>query len=310
MHEQSQNVPPIFQKTAFIRIRKVFVPGSRGNEIKNLLIQLIPDGSGVVSPLIKSQVRNFYFSTAIPILRYSAPTAAQVSFKILEVKERYGEREVAKLLLPLIWFPSNMVTRYFFPFMTRTPEKGTPMIEIDIHLSENNSPPFKAPHGNLLVTPMWVVPPELKINIQQVKRKEKYAMPGYPAGPQQVQKQNKEVKTQKVFNQSAYIKISSDSDDEYVGQQNVPPLQAAYPPPPQFQSQYPTHPFNQSPQPMVQLSAMPPVQVMTSDKQPSTQQKTMRTENTFEGYGIYNFPQLHTEENPNQFQDESVPKHT
>ncbi|KAH0788438.1 hypothetical protein GPJ56_007629 [Histomonas meleagridis] len=274
--------PPVqtIPRTVYIRVRKVYIPGSHRSIQKNLFIQNLPEGSGVISPLGPSQVHNFYITNSVPAFRYTSSSIAQVSFKIMEMRQGYGEFEISKMILPLGWFAPNMVTHYVFPFITKTPEKGQPMIELDVHLSENNSPPFIAPQGNLLVMPMWQIPPELNVDLQRQPRKENYARPGYPAGPQVAstkQKSSHKAPKTKKSNQKIYAKISSDSEDELETldhrteeqlsnfqkvpvrqQQYQPPQQQYQPPQQQYQSQPPMQ--QQKQPPMQQYQPQPPMQ--------------------------------------------------
>jgi hypothetical protein len=54
---------------------------------------------------------------------------------VSEFHESFGDVEVARLVLPIMWFPVNQVVTYPFPMITRHANDETPMLLLDIHLS-------------------------------------------------------------------------------------------------------------------------------------------------------------------------------
>jgi hypothetical protein len=74
-----------------------------------------------------------------------------------------GSNEVARLVLPLVWFPVNRVVTHAFPMITRRQQDDCPMLLLDIHISSGRTPAFAVPLGKLKVVPTWTVPESMQI---------------------------------------------------------------------------------------------------------------------------------------------------
>lgn len=80
-----------------------------------------------------------------------------ISLTLVEGKKKYNK--VAKLILPLKWFPPDVVVHENYPmhhFEENENKKRKIFADILIHLSTKGADPFRAPPGQLLVRPMWV----------------------------------------------------------------------------------------------------------------------------------------------------------
>ena len=152
------------QFTAYVRVTKMYLPKSNPRIARNLFQQIQPEGSGVISPLIPMKDQDMYLSSAVLAFRYQDSSKASILFIITET-DGSGEVEICRLCLPLSWFPFGYVVHQFFPFITKTPENGTPFIELDVNLAEINSPPFRGYFSSMLVIPTWSPPPCMTLGL-------------------------------------------------------------------------------------------------------------------------------------------------
>jgi hypothetical protein len=94
---------------------------------------------------------------------------SQLSLIISEYRDDVGDAvEVARLVLPLMWFPVNRIVTYPFPMITRRPDDETPMVLLDIHLSNGKTSAFACPPGKLHVVPTWPIPEVLHFRPPEV----------------------------------------------------------------------------------------------------------------------------------------------
>jgi hypothetical protein len=88
---------------------------------------------------------------------------SQLSLIISEFHEDAGAAaEVARLVLPLMWFPVNRIVTYPFPMITRRPDVEVPMVLLDVHLSNGKTSAFACAPGKLRVVPTWPIPEVLQ----------------------------------------------------------------------------------------------------------------------------------------------------
>ena len=186
------------QKVVYVRVTKMFLPRSNPNVARNIFQQIQPGYSGVISPLMPTRMIDMYSSSAILAFRFCDPEKSNVTFIVTELTQA-RENEVCRLCLPISWFPHGYVVHHYFPFITKTPQNGTPFIELDVHVADIQTPPFSAYYGTLKVIPTWTPPPQMTagatiiisspIQFQQ------------PAVPQNQQQQHKNQQPATVVNQ-------------------------------------------------------------------------------------------------------------
>lgn len=64
--------------------------------------------------------------------------------------------EIAKLILPLVWFEKNMVVKESFPMRQNAGEFSEKIwLKIKVHLNEDGKPAFEGKRGKLQVIPKW-----------------------------------------------------------------------------------------------------------------------------------------------------------
>jgi hypothetical protein len=146
--------PPFF---LYARIRKIYFPGAPTTRL-TLLEILKPENIGAFSPLIRLKEPDTLACSTVLSLRIEVPSReSQLSLLIHEYYPTFGDVEIARVILPLSWFPPNALVSYPFPLITHRAE-GAPMVLIDVHLSEGKAAPFSAPPGRLRVAPSWPIP--------------------------------------------------------------------------------------------------------------------------------------------------------
>lgn len=154
-------------KLVYVKIKQICIPKSTQNERYRLFEQVMPNGDGVFSNLIRMPNGHYGTSTVLAF-KYDELQKTTITFVVTQLFIQ-GELEIMRLVLPLSWFPVNYVVQYGYPFITRTPEKGTPFGFIDVHLSENGTAPFAAMPSRLLVQPNWGIPqaliPKMPVNV-------------------------------------------------------------------------------------------------------------------------------------------------
>jgi len=93
------------------------------------------------------------------VFRFDCQTFEKAIFEVcLNESAVFTKTDVARVTLPLNWFPINSVVEYWFPLKPLKP--GTPevFVLLVVHLADNYTSEFEAPPGKLLVKPCWSVP--------------------------------------------------------------------------------------------------------------------------------------------------------
>jgi hypothetical protein len=148
----AQSYPPIL---VCARIRKIFLPNAPPSRL-TLFETLRPDGSGVFSGVVPLKKHDLFACPTVLVLRTIPSRDHQLAFILNEYREDFGDVEVARLVLPLVWFPPGKVVSYAYPMITRHPQDPAPMMAVDVHLAAG--PPFAGPVGELRVVPTWEIP--------------------------------------------------------------------------------------------------------------------------------------------------------
>ena len=144
------------QAVAHARVVKIHIPKS-ANKKFTLFEHMRPDMSGIFTPLTQFNHPDFYGTPTVTAFRFASREKAQLCFIVSEVLSTKKEVELARLVLPMTWFPMNRVVTAVFPLAGK---KKTPVIMmlVEVHLADDGSEPFDAPAGKLLVAPTWVIP--------------------------------------------------------------------------------------------------------------------------------------------------------
>lgn len=145
--------------------------------------------NSIVSPVLfqikKDDINLYLASDNIWMLPYEANSKDDsISITILEGKKKY--EKIAKLILPLKWYPPDTVVHESYPmhhFEDNEKKKRSIFADVVVHLSTKGTDPFHAPPGQLLVRPMWV-----NKNVQQQPQAVGY-IPGQCRPPQFIQPQ-------------------------------------------------------------------------------------------------------------------------
>lgn len=139
-------------KNVFVRVNQITAPvfeETKSNSRK-IQVQLLPINDGNVSAL---SGRDVLTTTTIWSFKYVEPKASYLNFILLESQNPFEDKEIARMVLPLIWFTPNTVVRSSFPMKSKFFKNESITADIDIHLSENGANAYVAPLGNLLVNP-------------------------------------------------------------------------------------------------------------------------------------------------------------
>jgi hypothetical protein len=139
----------------YARIRKIFLPNAPQSRL-TLCETLRPDGSGAYSGIIPLKKRDLFACPTVLALRTVPSRDHQLAFIVNEYREDFGDVEVARLVLPLVWFPPSKVVSYVYPMITRHPQEPSPMMAVDVHLAAGAA--FDGPPGELRVVPTWEIP--------------------------------------------------------------------------------------------------------------------------------------------------------
>jgi hypothetical protein len=161
MHHRSKTPVVSDADTFFLygRIRKIYFPGAPASPL-TLFATLKPEGIGVYSPIIRLKDDGMFGCPTAVAFHIAVPSRqSQFLLVIYEFYPNFGDIEIARLALPLTWFPPGHLISHPFPVVTRQSYGDCPMALLDIHLSRGKSVPFSAPPGKLCVAPTWPIPP-------------------------------------------------------------------------------------------------------------------------------------------------------
>jgi hypothetical protein len=139
------------------RIHKLYFPNAPRSRL-TLFESLAPDGSGVYCGVVPLTDRDTFGCSTVIALRTIPTKHHQLIFVINEFQSDLGDVELARLVLPLEWFPPDKVVSYVYPMITRRAQETAPMIALDIHISSGATRPFIAPEGQMRVVPAWEAP--------------------------------------------------------------------------------------------------------------------------------------------------------
>jgi hypothetical protein len=98
-----------------------------------------PENSGVQTPLARLVEPNMFVSTSILALPTVPSPRSQLSFVVSQFHETFGNIEVARLVLPTLWFPLNQVVTSPFPMITRYAYDEPPILLIDVHFARGHA---------------------------------------------------------------------------------------------------------------------------------------------------------------------------
>ena len=93
------------------------------------------------------------------VFRFECQTFEKTIFEvILNETAVFSKTEIARVSLPLNWFPINKIVEYWFPLKPIKLGTLDLFVFMEIHLSDNLDSEFEAPPGKLLVKPCWSIP--------------------------------------------------------------------------------------------------------------------------------------------------------
>jgi len=143
-------------KAVFIKLDHIYISEVIEPPLK-LFVQAFPHGDGAISEL---EGTNILKTKTQWSFCFENPRDVVISFSILA--EPSGNlREVGKLVLPLGWFQYNTVVREVFPLVSKVQPQPEIFITLDVHVSMNSAPPFRAPEGKIIVVPCWKKPEQI-----------------------------------------------------------------------------------------------------------------------------------------------------
>jgi hypothetical protein len=134
---------------AFTYVRLITgLPPTENTDLYTISVHLSPDG-GPTSARLLPDGANLECRTTWA-LEYGSTTSS-ICFVLLAVPQG-SPIEVARVTLPIDWFPPNTVVKATFPMRLRNRLLASEIaITLDIHRSEDGRPPFCAEPGPLLV---------------------------------------------------------------------------------------------------------------------------------------------------------------
>jgi hypothetical protein len=141
----------------YVRVQKLFLSNYPHSRL-TLFQSIGPENSGVHTPLVRLAEPNMFVSSSILALTTVPSPHSQLSFVVSEFHESFGDVQLARLVLPIMWFPLNKVVSCPFPMITRHADDETPLLLLDVHLSRGHVGAFSAPLGKLYVVPTWPIP--------------------------------------------------------------------------------------------------------------------------------------------------------
>jgi hypothetical protein len=104
--------------------------------------------------------RDHYICKSTFTFEYNTPTASNLCF---HVGYPGSGIDLARLTLPLSWFPPNTVVKFQFPMKTNNHRIQT-LFYAEVHRCEDRHAAFDAPQGSLTVTPAWTVQPQAPLS--------------------------------------------------------------------------------------------------------------------------------------------------
>ena len=98
------------------------------------------------------------------VYRFDMQSTEKAVFEFFLVESQvFSKADIARVTLPLSWFPKDQVVTQWFPLKPVKPGTGDLLVLCEIHLCFNGSPEFQAPPGSMLVKPCWQVPAGLPV---------------------------------------------------------------------------------------------------------------------------------------------------
>ena len=99
-----------------------------------------------------------------------------------------GDDKIASLVIPLVWVPTNLIVKKWFPMKLKGRDwTDTIYCLVKIHRDTIGAERFKAPKGDLLVQPAWVIPSDLEQRVRQadprIRAEDRDAIPAVVAPP-------------------------------------------------------------------------------------------------------------------------------
>jgi hypothetical protein len=130
----------------YARVRRLCFPDAPASGL-SVCASIRPDGSGVQSALAPLPERGCFGCSETLALRTIPTRDHQICFSI---KRSADGAELARIALPLAWFPSGKVVSAQFAI---PPATGNSLIAVDVHVTGAEAAPFQAPPGELRVMP-------------------------------------------------------------------------------------------------------------------------------------------------------------
>jgi hypothetical protein len=141
-------------KVAFVKVLEVSGLPVRKPDTHQILVKLSPANQGSYGALFGTKPLT---CDAIWSFVYEDPSSSALVFTIFSYDP--AKAEVARVTLPLSWFPRNAVVTYDYPCRLVGRGAGDSLwAKVQVHLSEAGQPGFEGPPGALLVKPAWTAP--------------------------------------------------------------------------------------------------------------------------------------------------------
>lgn len=140
------------EKRVFVRIPQINgAPGfDNCANTRELHVMLAPGAH-----IKKITTRGLKVLTSDKILEFRFSNQVEQYIVIILVETRPKAMEIARLALPLAWFPTNIYVNETFPMRPLVPEIAPLIACVDVHISDNGMPPFTAAPGDMLVVPAY-----------------------------------------------------------------------------------------------------------------------------------------------------------
>ena len=146
---------------AFIRVRQLsqtpignFIGGKF-----NMAIKLTPGSIPLIANFTDSNP-----PVCNHVYRFDMQTAEKAVFEVTLMESNvFSKVDIARVTLPLNWFPKDCVVTQWFPLKSIKQGTGDLLVLFEVHICYDGSKEFQAAPGNLLVKPCWNVPRGLLI---------------------------------------------------------------------------------------------------------------------------------------------------
>ena len=156
--------------TCYLRVEKVFCEnGFKQTTSYSIVAGSLPRSKATTSPA-GAISRDVLKCNAVWKLVEERDRDDKVWIGVMAQKIFGGDDKIASLVIPLVWVPTNLIVKKWFPMKLKGRDwTDTIYCLVKIHRDTIGAERFKAPKGDLLVQPAWVIPSDLEQRVRQAE---------------------------------------------------------------------------------------------------------------------------------------------